>query len=71
MSDKYLPSFKVCSDVFDVFMVNYTIYKAQCTFRASEEYYTTFIVENFNRVNMINLQGVKKPNVGLKCCSTS
>ena len=38
MSDKYLTSLKVCSDVFDVFMVNYTIYKAQCTFRASEEY---------------------------------
>ena len=58
MSDKYLTSLKVCSDVFDVFMVNYTIYKAQCTFRASAEYFTTFIVENFHRVIMINLQGV-------------
>ena len=58
MSDKYLTSLKVCSDVFDVFMVNYTIYKAQCTFRASAEYFTTFIVENSYRVIMINLQGV-------------
>ena len=57
MSIKYLPSFKVCSDVFDVFMVNYTIYKAQCTFRASAEYFTTFIVENFNRFIMINSSG--------------
>ena len=58
MSIKYLASLKVCSDVFDVFMVNYTIYKAQCTFRASAEYFTTFIVENSYRVIMINLQGV-------------
>ena len=57
MSIKYLASLKVCSDVFDVFMVNYTIYKAQCTFRASEEYFTTFIVENFYRVIMIKSSG--------------
>ena len=57
MSIKYLASLKVCSDVFDVFMVNYTINKALRTFRASEEYFTTFIVENFNRVIMIKSSG--------------
>ena len=57
MSDKYLASLKVCSDVFDVFMVNYTINKALRTFRASEEYFTTFNVEIFNRVIMIKSSG--------------